>query len=223
MVNVYPAHSVRRVTIEFAVADVATMMKVPQIEKIESLEVLSFLKVTPDEVTLVCRIRLRDSATKIEDVFGGKLEDLQILEREGGSAICFLSARCTPGDQELIPLDAGGYLSVPYEIKEGRVRTTFLGNAKEVRGVIQRIEETGVPYKVLSIMDARFSPGSPLASLTEKQRRVILSAFTDGYYDVPRRVSSEDLARRLNLREPTLVMHRRKAERRLLAALIGES
>jgi predicted DNA binding protein len=44
-----------------------------------------------------------------------------------------------------------------------------------------------------------------------------------GYYDVPRRVSSEELAKRLKIQEPTLVMHRRKAERRLLAALIEKS
>jgi predicted DNA binding protein len=36
-------------------------------------------------------------------------------------------------------------------------------------------------------------------------------------------VSSEGLAKRLNIREATLVMHRRKAERRLLAALVRES
>jgi predicted DNA binding protein len=52
---------------------------------------------------------------------------------------------------------------------------------------------------------------------------VIMSAFNLGYYDVPRRVSSEELAKRLNMREPTLVLHRRKAERRLLASLIRDS
>jgi len=52
---------------------------------------------------------------------------------------------------------------------------------------------------------------------------VILSAFNLGYYDVPRRVDSQELAKRLSIREQSLVMHRRKAERRLLAALVGET
>ena len=71
-------------------------------------------------------------------------------------------------------------------------------------------------------MDAKFLPDSPLSQLTGKQRDVIVAAFRKGYYDVPRRVSSEALTRQLEIREPTLVMHRRKAERRLLSALIGE-
>jgi len=52
---------------------------------------------------------------------------------------------------------------------------------------------------------------------------VLLAAFRLGYYDVPRRVSSEELAMQLKIREPTLATHRRKAERRLLSAIVGEA
>jgi predicted DNA binding protein len=114
-------------------------------------------------------------------------------------------------------------MSIPYEINDGQMKATFLGSAKEMRAILDSFERGAMHYRVLSLSDARFSPDSPLSHLTEKQRRVILSAFNLGYYDVPRRVSSEGLAERLNIREPTLVMHRRKAERRLLAALVGES
>lgn len=70
--------------------------------------------------------------------------------------------------------------------------------------------------------DAKLLPDSPLYRLTGKQRKVIITAFKMGYYDVPRRVGSEDLAEQLGIREPTLVMHRRKAERKLLSAILGE-
>jgi len=223
MLTVLSDSSVRRLIVEFAVDDIVMILQEPALEKIEVMEVLSFLKSTPDEVALICRVQFKDPAAKVEDVFSGRFEEVQVLEHEKGGFVCFFREKRPGGPAGISPMGIGGYLSVPYEVSDGRLRATFLGSAKEVRGILGSIERVGVRYKVISLMDAKFSQDSPLARLTEKQRRVILSAFNLGYYDVPRKVSSEELAKRLKIREPTLVMHRRKAERRLLAALVGES
>lgn len=218
----------RRLVVAFAVRDVAEVLHDPSFEKIESLEVLSFLKSSPADIALVCRLGFKDPATKIEEVFadmqGGsdRPRDLQVLEEEpGGTYICFLRRRRI-GLLATGPDVVGGYLSLPYEISDGQMKATFLGSVKEIEWFLDAAEKAGLTPRVVSITDAKFSSSSPLGALTEKQRRVILSAFKLGYYDVPRRVSSEELARRLKIREPTLVMHRRKAERRILAALTGE-
>jgi predicted DNA binding protein len=79
----------------------------------------------------------------------------------------------------------------------------------------------GLHPKIVSLTDAVFSLNSPLEYLTEKQKAVIIDAFKNGYYDFPRKIGSEALARKLSIREPTLVIHRRKAERRLLAQVLG--
>jgi predicted DNA binding protein len=59
--------------------------------------------------------------------------------------------------------------------------------------------------------------------LTEKQRTVLSSAFDNGYYDMPRRIDSKELAEKLDLRSSTFIEHRRKAERRLLASVLSKS
>ena len=210
----------RRLIIEFGVGDLVSMLREPSFEKIKSMEVLSFLRSGPDETALICRVRFKNPATKIEEVFAGRFEEVQLLEQDRGSLVCFFKARRPHSRPGANVLDAGGYLSLPYEIDDGRLKVTFLGNAKEVRKFMRSIEKMGIRYKIISIMDARFRPDSPLSRLTEKQRRVILSALSLGYYDVPRRVSSEQLAKRLNIQEPTLVMHRRKAEGRLLKSIV---
>jgi predicted DNA binding protein len=61
-----------------------------------------------------------------------------------------------------------------------------------------------------------------LNALTEKQRRVLTTAYRLGYYNLPREIDSERLAKRLNLKRSTLVVHRRKAELRILANLLKE-
>jgi len=60
-----------------------------------------------------------------------------------------------------------------------------------------------------------------MTSLTEKQRRILMSAYKMGYYDVPRRTDSEMVAKALELDKSTVVEHLRKAEKRLLKQVIG--
>lgn len=73
------------------------------------------------------------------------------------------------------------------------------------------------------LADADFSPISPLNQLTEKQREVLITAYKLGYYDIPRRINSEQLAKKLNIGDSTLVEHLRKAERRLLVNIFTEN
>jgi predicted DNA binding protein len=77
-----------------------------------------------------------------------------------------------------------------------------------------------VRFKVLSLTNARSASESTLNVLTEKQCTVLTNAYKLGYYDLPRRIDSEQLARRLNLSRATLVVHCRKAEKRVLAEIM---
>jgi predicted DNA binding protein len=78
----------------------------------------------------------------------------------------------------------------------------------------------GVHYKILLLSDLNFSPISPLNQLTEKQRDVLITAYRMGFYDVPRRASSQDIAKKLGLVDATVVEHLRKAELRLVRQII---
>jgi predicted DNA binding protein len=65
----------------------------------------------------------------------------------------------------------------------------------------------------------KFPQQSLLDKLTPKQREVILSAFAYGYYNIPRLISSEELAKKLGIHSSALIEHRRKAEHSLLSAI----
>jgi predicted DNA binding protein len=50
---------------------------------------------------------------------------------------------------------------------------------------------------------------------------MLLTGYALGYYDVPRRISSDDLSRHLNVDKSTIVEHLRKAERKLIGSIIA--
>ena len=217
----------RRVVIECAVSDVLERSVSNITEKIgdsihliESFEVLNFLTITAEEFAIIGRVQFKDRATKFGDVF---TKDVQVLEQEGkGTYVCFFKGKPGPGFPGFASVFPEGYACFPIEIRDGRVKVTFLGSAKAVQGFLEAFEKVGLRYKLILLTNGRFPLNSPLGCLTEKQRRVLVTAFNLGYYDLPRKIGSEELARKFSIREPTLVRHRRKAERRLLAEILRE-
>jgi len=200
------------------------------LEKIRSAEVLHFLKLDYKEAAVILRVEFNEPNVSIEDVFRDDLTEVQLLdceegrEKENGIYTYFIKIRPTQTISEEFDLSAvGGYLSLPFEVKDGKVKTTFLGSTNEVRGFITLLETASIRYRVVSLMDAQFSPHSPLSRLTEKQRQALFSAYTLGYYDMPKKIGLVQLAERLDLAYSTLEAHLRKAERRLLSYIINES
>ncbi len=192
------------------------------IEKIKLFELLHVLRFDLEHFDAVCRIELTNPSARIEDVFvGNKLKVVILEEEKKGTYICFTKEKLPSGSQDFLSM--GIYLSGPCEIRDGKVKVCVLGETRQLKAFLNFIEKLGVLFKVVSLTDAKFSPHSPLDYLTAKQRTVLVSAFEHGYYDMPRRIDSKELAEKLDLRSSTLIEHRRKAERRLLAGILSGS
>jgi len=214
----------RRITVELTAADITKALGKSHRfdDHIRYLEVLTFLKSTPNEIVEICRVQLNDSAASITDVFTHPSEEVSVLQQEAADTyVCFYRKRPIRRLLSIISSVPGGYLSTPYEVRDGRLRITLLGNTRSLRIFLKTLQRVGLHPKIVLLTDAVFSLNSPLGLLTEKQKTVIIDAFKNGYYDFPRKIGSEALARKLGIREPTLVIHRRKAERKLFAHMLG--
>jgi hypothetical protein len=213
----------RRITLESSVNEFCKLLGDPSLQKIKMMEVMSVLKYSDEEVALVCRMEFTNPTSRYEDVFSSEWGEAHLLEQEKeGTFIYFIKSKPRAGPVSFDPAPIGGYMSTPYEIKNGKVKATFLGNAKQIRELLSGVKKTGIRYKVVSLIEAKFLPSSPLNRLTAKQRKVIITAYKLGYYDLPRRINSKELAERLKIRGSTFVVHRRKAERRLLSEILRE-
>lgn len=212
----------RRPVLELAEKDVDALEKGSPLQNIRPCRILHLLRFDREEMAAIVRMQLKDPAAKIEDALSCDLEmgKLELLEedRDGGSTH-FLSGR--------LQKDRGGgtapfglYPAAPFEVRDDKVKIAFLGDTGQPKALLEKIDGTGVPYKVASLTDAR-SSGSPLDRLIEKRRKVIVAAFEHGCYETPRGISSEGPARKLGLKSPTLAEHRRKAEQRLPSEMLN--
>jgi predicted DNA binding protein len=201
--------------------------------KLKSLEMIHILKMLPGEFAAIARVEMKDPSFKVEEVFrmlGLQDVKLELLDRENEAASTYyltIKTKVQPGAKQLERLKTMPYLSTPFEFRDGKLRVTFLGTSPQIKkqlGSLSRVltKQRRFHYRVVSLTDAKFPPNSPLGRLTEKQRRVLITAYKLGYYDVPRKITSEELARRLNLVKSTFSAHVRKAERRLLTEMLSE-
>jgi hypothetical protein len=216
--------------VELSIQEFSKLDPESSFEKVKSMEVLHFLKNDHWEVAKILRVEFNEPNVSIEEIFRDRLIEAQILEQEREKKTAreiytyFIKARpplaIRRGPE---PKAAEGYLSLPYVVKDGKVKITFLGNAKQMRGPIKVFEDIGIRYRVISLTDAKISPHSLISRLTEKQWNALITAYTLGYYDMPRKIGLMQLAKRFNLARSTLDKHLRKAEQRLLYHIMNES
>ncbi len=76
---------------------------------------------------------------------------------------------------------------------------------------LQRLHKDGVEYKIEDL-----SPLTSKKSITTRQQKVLKSALELGYYDFPKRISTEQLADKLGVKSGTLAEILRRAEKNVI-------
>uniref|UniRef100_A0A7D5H5D0 Helix-turn-helix domain-containing protein n=2 Tax=Natrinema halophilum TaxID=1699371 RepID=A0A7D5H5D0_9EURY len=94
------------------------------------------------------------------------------------------------------------------------VTLSLVGSQETIAGTVDDYEAAGVSLDL-----RKFGPyegrDHPLAELTARQREAVRTAHELGYYEVPRTVTTEDVAAELGVDSSTVAEHLQRAERNL--------
>lgn len=105
--------------------------------------------------------------------------------------------------------------------REDGLEITVVVSQPQLEELSSRIERTDASWEILSIGEYEGRSNDATDSLTDRQRDVLLYAYEEGYYDVPRRTTLSDLARELDVDESTVAEHLRRAENNVFAQVLG--
>ena len=95
---------------------------------------------------------------------------------------------------------------------------------EELAAAVTAIEDDGVSIDVRRMVEAgQDEQFETTAALTEPQQEAIAEAYRQGYYDVPREISLEELANELDISHQALSERLRRANRVLAGEQIDES
>ncbi len=99
---------------------------------------------------------------------------------------------------------------------------------KDLKGLMQRFEERGFKFEILRKVDFDGFIASSLtltadalfSDLTERQMDALTTAYSNGYYSLPRKASVQDIANKKRVSRTTYQEHLKKAENKLVASLV---
>ncbi len=220
----------KRLTLEFPYQQLWGRLFGPNHDRVEVIEATKSLKCDFEGLAVICRIRFKDKKMKAADLVGkGAVRSVETLyEHKDGSLVVFIQGKpVVHAPKELRRKDPNvprpGLVSAgpPEFVDVDRMKVQFLCRDEEVPKILDFYEKTKLPHRLVEISSLQSASESDLSRLTAKQRQALLAAYSLGYYDVPRRISSEELAKRLKLGTSTYAEHLRKAERTLLASILS--
>jgi predicted DNA binding protein len=92
----------------------------------------------------------------------------------------------------------------PMGFSDDTLVMSVIGEDGELRKLMESIDKIGT-VKEMHVQPASFHKDDIMASLTKRQREVVIAAKRHGYYDYPRRVNSEQLAEIVGISKATVV------------------
>ena len=216
----------RRITMEFDYQKAWKWIFGSNSEKVEVLEALRCFKCDTQGLAIICRIRLKDRKITIQDLLMGKglLTNIELLYKEkDGSLVVFIEGRsCVPKPPKDIKEPKMLMTRPPDFLEVDRMKVEMIGKENEIKKLVHYANKWGDnSFKILGLTSIDAKGESLLSKLTSRQRQILLTGYALGYYDVPRRISSDDLSRHLNVDKSTIVEHLRKAERKLIGSIIA--
>ncbi len=164
------------------------------------------------------------------DAFAAAADDIDVvvgydIEPVGDDAFyAYVRDATTDSLAELFgPISRGGLVVVPPIVygADGEVTLTIFGPDEELQAAMGAIPEP-VEVTVEAVGSLAASRVAPAARLTDRQREAAEAALDLGYYDVPRTGDHEAVADALGCAPSTAAEHLRKAESKLLRAVLRE-
>lgn len=113
-------------------------------------------------------------------------------------------------------------IDTPLEFTDyGGLRTTVVGTHEMLRQAVDDIPDE-VQVSIEQVGEYEPDRRDMLSMLTDRQLEVFRTAVDLGYYEIPRRATHENIANELECAPSTVDEHLRKAESRVLSALVGD-
>ena len=196
----------------------------PIFEKVSSYEILEQLRFDREKgicVDLIqCRLR---EGISIEDTrWFGHMEVLSVLRSEGGVHTCLVKYYEPPDTKDVEDdFDMDLVYTTPSLVSEDRMVISAIGDDRDLARLMDSVRKHVGDVVKMSMSRAAYQRRDILTVLTDRQREVLTVANQYGYYDYPRRASSEKLADRVGVSKPVLLQHLRKAEGRIMADIFA--
>ncbi len=112
------------------------------------------------------------------------------------------------------------FLDFPVILEEQSITVNIVISHKELNEFLDVLSHWGIIFKILS--KKRYYPKGygVISALTSQQLNCLEAAMENGYFDIPKRYNSHEIAEKLNISHTTFLEHIKKAEKTIFSNLL---
>ncbi len=190
--------------------------------QIESLELLEILKLDFEKSLkiIITKIILKEGININDLVMPTGGEILSVIKSDKNQHICLVKGQ-PPLEKfkDIQKISKGFNIDViwttPTIFSEEKMAISVIGDEENIKKFYNLWKKLADITKI-SFQPANFEISDLISCLTDKQKEIIIKAKKHGYYNYPRKINSEKLAKSFGISKATTIEHLRKAENRLI-------
>jgi predicted DNA binding protein len=214
----------RKVIIEIEPYETTKEAQRPMFTHIRSYEVLEVLKMDQMKglyVDLIeCHLKENVSIGELSAI--GNMDILSVIRSEGDKHICLVLGHEREEATDVFK-ELNLIYTAPSLISEDRIIVSFISGQRDMMRFVELVKANIGKVVKMSFKQSTYEKKDLLSILTDKQREIMTAAYRYGYYDIPKRIGSEQLSEKVNISKPTLLEHLRKAENRIFTEILAGS
>ena len=175
---------------------------------------------------IVIDIHLKPGKSLSMSYANGNFRILEIFRTEGLMHTCLVSLNFSHSifatekfDKEIVPLFDDIIFDLPFSGNRSKFTFSLLTENQYLDQFFSQLQDYG-KIKLIGALKPDQSPENLLDMLTPRQRDAIYLAKELGYYEWPRKVNAEKIAKHMNITKSTLIEHLRKAENSLINQIL---
>jgi DNA-binding XRE family transcriptional regulator len=214
----------RKLTIEIEMNESARELFKPMFADVRSYEVLETLKIDYEDGVVVDLIEfeLREDLPIHDMKSLGFWEILSILKSDGKKHTCLVrNLKPEESKEEFKEFDLDIIYTTPIIMSLERYTCSVIGDQENLAKFIKIMETNFGKIENMIFQKGAYQRHDIISILTDKQKEILIAANKHGYYDYPKKINSEQLAKKVNISKATLVQHLRKGEGRLMENIFG--
>jgi predicted DNA binding protein len=213
----------RKLTLELAPNERVKEELKPMFEIINSFELLEIMKIHWEEgirIDLIeCHLNETQSIHEVKII--GDMEILSVLKSEGSKHICLAKYSEPEESKDLFKqFDLNLIYATPIIMSSEKYTISVIGDQENLTRFVELAKTHLGKIENMTFKKAAYQKHDILSVLTDKQRDILIAAKKHGYYKYPRKIKSEELAKKIGISKGTTIEHLRKAEERLIENIL---
>ncbi len=220
--------ALRKITLE---VNISTIRDVPPLDilsstlsSIDRIEAKSFLKIDmlKGEKIIIAEFTMKPGHV-LEDIpFPTFAKILNVIDQNENKFLAIIQIKYEPSLASIY--SAFGLDQIFYEtpayLDKNRLVFSILGEKESLSSFLKLMKNILGDSTILRIQDHTFKDESLLSGLTDRQKEILTKAKQLGYYEIPRKITSMELANEFKISKSAVLEHLRKAEGKIMIKVI---